>query len=146
MNEAILHSARDKQLFAQRNDQLGHLTGPILRDLARNESASREWRKAAIELMLDKGCVEVNHPDLFALVMEVKSQREAKDEVQSIVEAAIEAPLDEAGMILKPWPLANHPAPQPLKDLAGQVAIVQPTGPFKAGFTTANLTQDETVA
>jgi hypothetical protein len=132
MNEDIQKADRNSRLYAQRNDQLGHLTGPILRDLARNESATREWRKAAIELMLDKGCHEVNHPDLFALLMEVKSQREAKDEVQSIVESAIEAPLDDTP---SQGAIDGHKAS--LQE--------QKTGPFKAGFTTANLTQDETV-
>jgi len=71
-------------------------------------------------LMLDKGYPEVNHPDLFALLLEVKAGRDAKDEVQSVVESAIEAPLDEVNS--------------------------QPSGALKASFTTANLTQDETVA
>lgn len=97
-----------QKMFEQRYEHIGHLPGPILRDIARNESAPREWRKAAIELMLDKGCPEANHPDFLSLLLEVKSQREAKDEVQSIVESAIEAPLDDA------------------------------PGPFKASFTTKN--------
>jgi hypothetical protein len=117
MNEAIAKAAQAQRLFEQRFEQLGHLPGPILRDIARNGSAPREWRKAAIELMLDKKCPEVNHPDLLALLVEVRAQREAKDEVQSIVESAIEAPLEDV-----------------------------PTGPFKASVTTESLTRDEVVA
>jgi hypothetical protein len=116
MNEAIYKAAHAEYTFSQRDAHLGHLPGPILRDIARNESAPREWRKAAIELMLDKHCPEVNHPDLLSLLLEVKAHREAKDEVQSLVESQIEQPLEDA-----------------------------PTGPFKASFTTQSQTKDDVV-
>jgi hypothetical protein len=112
MNEQIVKAAHAQQMYDQRDVHLGHLPGPILRDIARNDSAPREWRRAAVELMLDRKCPEVNHPDLAELLREVKAQREAKDEVQSIVESAIEQPLED-----------DTPAP----------------GPFVASFTTKNF-------
>jgi hypothetical protein len=148
MNESLARADNERRLFAQRHDQFGHLPGPILRDLARNEGAAREWRKAAIELMLEKGYPEVNHPELGALLREVRDQRAAKEEVQSIVEAAIEAPLDEVPVSVEaalkktrviyddPLAIDNLLAPAPEAPLSA----------LKASFTTANLNQDETVA
>ncbi len=125
MNEEIYWSAHAQHTFEQRDAHLGHLPGPILRDIARNDAAPREWRKAAIELMLEKNFPEVNHPDLRGLLQEVKSEREAKDEVQSIVESAIEGPLDQVFRS------------------SGSENV--PTGPFQASFTTKSLNQDEVV-
>jgi hypothetical protein len=69
---------------------LNHLPGQILFDLARNESASREWRKAAVELLIDKKCPQANHAELAVLVKEIHAEREARNEVESVVETAIE--------------------------------------------------------
>ncbi len=67
----------------------------VLLSIARNQSASPEYRKAAVEHLIEKGYErEVNHPDLTMLVVQVKREREAKDEVQAIVESAVEAPLE----------------------------------------------------
>lgn len=82
--------------MSETRDQLKHLPGQILRDLARNESASREWRKAAVALMIEKGYPEVWHPDLLLLMAEVKAELEAKDEVAAVVEGAIEGELPQA--------------------------------------------------
>ncbi len=59
-----------------------------LLDIARNESASVEWRKAATELLMDNGHPQANHPELRAHVLEIKAERAAKKEVVAIVESA----------------------------------------------------------
>lgn len=61
-----------------------------LLDIARNESASVEWRKAATELLIDSGAPQANHPELRALVFEIRAERAAKKEVIAIVESAHE--------------------------------------------------------
>lgn len=91
-----LRSARAKQLFEQRDAHLGHLPEQILFDLARNEAASRDWRKAAVEIMLDKNFPKVNHPELAFFVQEIRQERAARQDVEAAVESAIEAPLPEA--------------------------------------------------
>ena len=138
MNDAIYKAAVAKQQFADRCDHLGHLPSYILRDLARNDAAPREWRKAAIELMLDKGYKEVNHPDLLGLLVEVQHQREAKEEVQAIVESAIEGPLEDHAVTIQEIQdfAAALPKPEP---------IPEPPGPFKASFTTQSQNQDDVV-
>ena len=65
----------------------------ILFDLARNESASREYRKAAVRLMLKHGYPKTDHPELLLLRQEVEAEVAAEREVTDIVETAIEAPL-----------------------------------------------------
>lgn len=72
------------------HEQIEHLPCQVLFSLARNESGSTDFRKAAIQLMLDKGCQQVNAPELALLVSEVKRGQDAKLEVESIVESAIE--------------------------------------------------------
>ena len=84
----------------------------ILFDIARNPSASREYRKAAIRLMLKHGYQKTDHPDLFLVKQEVEAEMAAEQEVTDIVEQAIEEPL-------------------PVKQ--------EETGPFKAGFTTKDM-------
>jgi hypothetical protein len=143
MNEAIAKAARDKELFAQRTDQLSHLTGPILRDLARNESAPIEWRKAAIELMLEKECVEVNHPDFASLLREVQqhevaAQGKAKEEVQSVIESALEQPLDP---IIPPARVVALPIDPRIKFKP----VPPERGPFQASVTTKTMTKDEAI-
>lgn len=128
MNEQTVKAAHAQQMYEQRDVHLGHLPGPILRDIARNDSAPREWRRAAVELMLDKKCPEVNHPDLADLLREVRAQHDAKDEVQSIVESAIEGPLDDMPDVVE-----AHESQRPV------------TGPFTASFTTHSLYQDDIV-
>lgn len=75
---------------------IGNLTPEVLRDIARNESAAREWRKAAVKFLLDRGHEYANHRDLSEILAEIKSEREAEDEVRAVVESAIEAPFNEA--------------------------------------------------
>lgn len=76
---------------------MGHLPGNMLLDIARNESASREWRKAAVEILIDKKCPQANHPELYALVLDIKAERGAKQEVEAVVESALEEPHPETG-------------------------------------------------
>jgi hypothetical protein len=73
-----------------RDRTLAQLPSSILFDLARNESASREWRKAAVELMLDKNLPHVGSIELALLVHEIQLERMAKKEVAAVVESAIE--------------------------------------------------------
>jgi len=72
---------------------LGHLPGQILLDIARNESAQREWRKAAVELMIDKGFSQAKHPELQSFVAEIAAERAGRVEVEALVESAIEGAL-----------------------------------------------------
>jgi hypothetical protein len=48
------------------------LSSEILRDLARNECAPRDYRKAAVELLVDRKSPFVKHADLFGLVQELE--------------------------------------------------------------------------
>lgn len=109
MDEQAAKAAHEQKMFEQREDHLGHLPGHILFDLARNEAAPREWRKAAVELLIDKNYPQAKHPDLALLVLEIKNERTARGEVEAVVESAIE----------------------------GEISHY--TGPFKASFTTRSL-------
>ena len=75
------------------SEQIAHLAESNLFDLARNESASNEFRKAAVSLLLDKGFKKAQHPELSLILAEIKKEREARGEVEAIVESAIEAPI-----------------------------------------------------
>ena len=55
------------------SEQIQHLPEAILFDMARNESAVWEFRKAAASLLLDKRYKKADHPDLFQLVTEIKN-------------------------------------------------------------------------
>ena len=126
MNEEVARKSHAEQLFAQRDTHLGGLPGHVLLDLARNESAPREWRKAAVELLLDKGFAQANHPELTAVVMEIRAERKAKEEVVAVVETAIETEL--------PQQQGSH------YDFGGD----KPTEKTSVcGVTTKNLMQDE---
>jgi hypothetical protein len=76
---------------------LSHLSPEVLRDLARNEAASKEWRKAAVELLLEKKHSHANHPELRQLVFEIKAEREAKVEVEAL---AAQSPENEQVLVL----------------------------------------------
>jgi len=76
-------------------ESTNHLPEFVLLALARNESADPAYRKAAVEHLIEKGYIrEANHPELSLLAAQVRKEREAKDEVQAIVESAVEAPLE----------------------------------------------------
>jgi hypothetical protein len=72
---------------------LGPLTDEVLRDVARNESCSRSWRKAAIKFLIQRNHKYQYHPDFRELVEELKEEAEAEKEIQAIVESAIEEPI-----------------------------------------------------
>jgi hypothetical protein len=76
-------------------EDLSHQPEFVLLSIARNQSASPEYRKAAVEHLIEKGYTrEANHPDIDMLVAQVMRERAAKDEVQAIVESATEKPLE----------------------------------------------------
>jgi len=89
----------------ERDNTLAQLPGTILFDLARNESASREWRKAAVELMLDKHVSQVNDVALSLLVHEIQLERTAKKEVVAVVESAIEEEFSSEMPVAPPAPV-----------------------------------------
>lgn len=126
----------NNKLFEQRQDQFGHLPAQILFDLARNEAATREWRKAAVEFLLDRNATQASHPELAALVMEIKAERVAKREVEAVVESAVEGELEtEFHVPSVPATLPPH---------SGETLKV--AGPFSASITTASLTGDDEIS
>lgn len=72
---------------------LNPLTAEVLRDIARNDSCSWEWRKAAVKLLIDRKHKYQNHSDLRELKEEIVSELVAEQEVQAAVESAIEESL-----------------------------------------------------
>lgn len=70
------------------------LTNEVLRDITRNESCSRAWRKAAVKFLIKR---KYNYTPFFAdvaeFLVELKEEQEAEKEVQAIVESAVEEPL-----------------------------------------------------
>ena len=76
------------------NETLDPLPASILLDVARNESASYEWRKAAVRLMRKKGYKQAEHPELILFVREIEKDEQAEQEVIAVVESAIEGDLD----------------------------------------------------
>jgi len=79
-----------------KNSILDPLPANILFDIARNESASPEWRKAAVKILRKNGCHQVQHPELQWIVREIEKEEEAEKDVVAVVEAAIEGELHEA--------------------------------------------------
>lgn len=108
------------KLYDQRFEQFGHLPENVLFDsIARNTGAEFRMRKAAVEIMLEKGYAKAHHPEISHLLAEIEAERSAKAEVEAIVEAAVETPIEDI----------------PHED----------DGPhgMTAGFTTQNMYQDE---
>jgi hypothetical protein len=78
-----------------KNYVLDTLPAQVLLDVARNESAPYEWRKAAVRLMKKKGYdKQASHPDLVLFVRELEKEEQAEKEVISVVESAIEGDID----------------------------------------------------
>jgi len=109
----------DKQtLDSQMKWHLKDLAAENLRDMARNPSADRAWRKGAVQLLLEKGYTRyANHPDIELLRMEVEAEARAKQDVMDVVETSIEAEI----------PHASDPEP------------------MRASFTTQSMFQEEVV-
>lgn len=72
---------------------LSPLTTEVLRDIARNESASKAWRKAAVKFLVQRNSSYIWHPDCILIAAEIKEEQEAEKEVKAIVESAVEEPL-----------------------------------------------------
>jgi len=77
------------------NAVLDPLPAHILFDIARNESATAEWRKAAVKLLRKKGYKQAQHPELVFIVRELEKEEQAEKEVVAVVESAIEEDLYE---------------------------------------------------
>jgi hypothetical protein len=77
-----------------KNYVLDTLPEHILFDVARNESAPYEWKKAAVRLMRKKGYKKAEHPELALFVREIEKEEQAENEVIAVVESAIEGDLD----------------------------------------------------
>jgi len=142
----FVRKSRADELFAQRDAHLGGLPAHILLDLARNESAPREWRKAAVELLLDKGYAQANHPELMAVRMEIKAERAARTEVEAVVETAVEQDISGGSHV--------DFGGRPVLVVAGREVLIDPdttttyapvevTPSITCGVTTKNLMQDE---
>lgn len=99
MEESVNKRAHAQLMYEQREAHLGNLPPQILLDLARNEAATREWRKAAVQLLLDHNFSQAAHPDLATLVMEINNEHTAKHDVQAVVESAIEEELPFAASV-----------------------------------------------
>jgi hypothetical protein len=74
---------------------LSPLTDEVLRDIARNESASKAWQKAAVKFLVDRNSIYVRHPACILMAAEIKEEREAEQEVKAIVESVTETPFNE---------------------------------------------------
>lgn len=122
-------------MWEQRDEQLDHLPGHILLDLARNESASRAWRKAAVVIMLKKNFPQSAHPDLATLAAEIRAEEDAVREVEGVVEGAIEGELPEFAT----------PSAFQLHATSSSVAMPSGGGVFAASVTTASLQGVEVV-
>jgi hypothetical protein len=108
---------------------LPQLPANVLLDIARNESASREWRKAATKLLLEGGRKEARHIELAWFVKEIEQEAAAEKDVVAVVESAIEEELPSKGtavvyptVVREPFtidpedsdPCVGDPAPFPL--------------------------------
>lgn len=78
------------------SEQIAHLAERNLFDIARNDSSIPEFRKAAVQILREKGYASANHPTLAPLLVELQKESEAKSEVESIVEAAIESEIPQS--------------------------------------------------
>jgi hypothetical protein len=55
---------------------LQHLPDGVLRDLARNESAARDYRRFAVELLANRKSEMVKHPEFAPFLLELKIELE----------------------------------------------------------------------
>lgn len=82
-----------EKIIVSVNDNIKHLPEQILFKLARNESASKEYRKAAVVLLLDMKSPFTENPEIRELVLEIRAEEKAKAEVKDLVTGAIESTL-----------------------------------------------------
>lgn len=78
----------------KQEDSIKHLPGHILLDLARNEAAPRNMRKAAVELLVANKYPQANHPEVRLFLLEIEDENRARAEVQDIVETAAETQIE----------------------------------------------------
>jgi hypothetical protein len=162
-------SVQEKQTA---HDRISHLSCEVLFALARNDSALPEFRKAAVGLMLEKGCPQAKSPELILLVDEVRRGQEAKLEVEAIVESAIEQEIPDASIpftaqswadgywevyhdddcdgVITPYPenLCLKCGMHPDLQSRGARRTSKPlpaSGPFRASVTTATLMQPDVI-
>lgn len=69
---------------------LSPLTAEVLRDIARNESCSKSWRKAALSFLIKRKHGYQMLPEFLILRQEILDEQTAESEVQDAVESAIE--------------------------------------------------------
>jgi hypothetical protein len=113
---------------------LDTLPASILLDLARNESATPGWRKAATKLLMKKGYAQAKHQDLRWFVHEIEEEEKAEMEVVAVVEAAAEQelppdavtfPVDDRESIVYVHPVEEGPV---LLGPINPTSVVKPSG------------------
>lgn len=104
--------------FEDRFEHFGNMAPQVLFALARNESAIREYRKCAVEILLYEKHKLAEHPDLAQFVAELKAQTPAVIHESEVAEKEEVAPV---------------------------VAQKEEAGPFKASVTTATLHADDVI-
>ena len=65
-----------KDIWDDRGAHLAHLPDGVLRDLARNESATRDYRRFAVELLANRKSEMVKHPEFAPFLLELKIELE----------------------------------------------------------------------
>jgi hypothetical protein len=88
-----VHKGETKTDITQAEVSFKSLTAEVLRDIARNEANSWEWRKAAVRFLINQNHKYAGMEYLRELVSEINSESEAEQEVRDIVESAVEEPL-----------------------------------------------------
>ena len=84
--------------FDDHNAHLKPFPDSILRDIARNGSAPHDYRKAAVELLLNRKSPLAQHEDLREFVWELEAEMEG-------IQLEFPAPAEEVKQEEKPGPL-----------------------------------------
>lgn len=80
------------------SESISHLPAQILLSLARNPSSSPEYVRAAVQILHDRNFPEANHPDLRMVLLDIKKDHEARNEVEALVESATEEPMQSPAL------------------------------------------------
>lgn len=59
-------------------DELRKLHDNNIRDIARNEATPYKWRKAAVEVLLERNSSMADHPDFVLIRREISKEKESK--------------------------------------------------------------------
>lgn len=78
--------------FSDKGQHLLPLPDHILVDIARNEAAQEDYRKLAVEILINRKSPKVKHPDLYALVDVLKAELELT-EIQVVIPEQGSGPL-----------------------------------------------------